>query len=158
MSLVNLGLQSVELMRQQTEEEYEAIINKCNNMEQLRHAAKSKPEVKEKLLDSIEPVKIMLSDIFTRLKWNKRTLEVHNSANENEIQEFWETVKEIDSTLVFDKRYRKCTLKDHPKLQDDKRYRKCTLKDHPKLQEVLSHCCQTWHYSFSTKKYGKPDC
>ena len=141
MSLVNLELQSVGLMRQQTEEEYEAIINKCNNMEQLRHAAKSKPEVKEKLLDSIEPVKIMLSDIFTQLKWNERTLEVHNSATENEIQEFWEIVKEIDSTLLF-----------------DKRYRKCTLKDHPKLQEFLSHCCQTRHYSFSIKKCGKPDC
>ena len=58
-------------MRQQTEEEFEAIISKCNSMEQLRQAAKRKPALKEKVLNSIESVKIMLSDIITRLQWNE---------------------------------------------------------------------------------------
>ena len=44
----NLGLRSVGLMRQQTDEESEAIISKCNNMEQLRQAAKRKPALEEK--------------------------------------------------------------------------------------------------------------
>ena len=141
MSVVNLGLQSVGLMRQQTDEEFEAIISKCNSMEQLRQAAKRKPALKEKVLDSIEPVKIMLSDIITRLQWNEIPLEVHSSATETEIREQWETVKEIDSTLVF-----------------DKKYRKGTLKEFPKVEEFISHCSQTRHYSFSVKKHRSSDC
>jgi len=39
MSVVNLGLQSVGLMRQQTDEKSEALISKCNSMEQLRQVA-----------------------------------------------------------------------------------------------------------------------
>jgi len=54
----------------------------------------------------------MLSDIIT---WNKVLLEVHSSATEIEIKELWEMVREIDSTLMFDKRYRKHALKEHPK-------------------------------------------
>ena len=84
-------------MWQQAAKEYEAIISKCNNMKQLRCAAKSKSEVKEKSLHSIEPVKISLLTFF-RLKWNYRTFEVHNSATENEIQVVWKIVKEIDPT------------------------------------------------------------
>jgi len=110
-------------------------------MGQLRSAAKSKPELKLKLFDSIEPVKIMLSDIITKLKWNGVPLEVQSSSTEIEIKELWETVMEIDSTLTFDKRYRKDALKEHTKLQD-----------------FITHCCKAKHYSFSIKKCGSPDC
>ena len=95
MSVVNLGLQSVGLMWQQTNEEFETIISKCNSMEQLRQAAKRNPALKEKVLDSIEPVKIMLTDIITRLQWNKIPIEVHSSATEIDIREVWKTVEEI---------------------------------------------------------------
>jgi len=87
MSVVNLGLQSVGLMKQQADEEFETIISKCNSTEQLRSAAKNKPELKLKLADSIEPAKITLLDIITRLKWNGVPLEVHNSTTEIEIKE-----------------------------------------------------------------------
>ena len=103
MSVDNLGLQSVGLMRRQTDEEFETIISKCNSMEQLRLAAKNKPELKEKLADSTEPVNIMLSDITTCLKWNEVPLAVQSSATEQEITELWEVIKEIDPTLEFDK-------------------------------------------------------
>ena len=103
MSVDNLGLQSVGLMRRQTDEEFETTISKCNGMEQLRLAAKNKPELKEKLADSTEPVNIMLSDITTCLKWNEVPLAVQSSATEQEITELWEVIKEIDPTLEFDK-------------------------------------------------------
>ena len=138
MSIVNLGLQSVGLMRQQIDEEFEEIISKCNSMDQLRQAAKRKSELEEKVLDSMEPVKIMLSDIITRLQWNGIPLEVHNSATKTQIREQWETVKEIDSTLLFDK--------------------STDLKEFPKVEEFIAHCSQPRHYSFSVKKCGDSDC
>lgn len=49
MSMVNLSLQSVGLMIQQTGKEFETIVSKCNSMQQLRQAAKSKLKLKQKL-------------------------------------------------------------------------------------------------------------
>ena len=94
-------------MRQQPDEECGALISKCNSMEQFRQAAKRSAGLQGKILDSIEPVKIMLSDIINRLQWNKVPLKVQSPATETQIRELWETVKEIDSTLVFDKKDRK---------------------------------------------------
>ena len=113
MSVVNLGLQSVGLMRQQTDEECEALITKCNSMEHLRQAAKRRPELQGKVLDSIVPIKIMLSDIINRLQWNKYHLKC-SPGTVTQIRELWQTVKEIDSTLVFHKKDRKDTLKEFP--------------------------------------------
>jgi len=66
---------------------------------------------------------------------------VQSPATETQIRELWVTVKEIDSTLVF---YRK--------------YKKGTLKEFPKVEEFISHCCQVRHYSISVKKCGKLNC
>ena len=67
MSIVNLGLQCVGMMRGKMSDEHEASISHCNNMSQLRQAAEKKPDVTQAILDSIEPVKILLTDILERL-------------------------------------------------------------------------------------------
>jgi len=74
-------------------------------MDQVREAAKNKPELKEKLVDSIETVEdYIVSDIITHLKWNEvPQLVVESSATEQEITELWKVIKENDTTLVFDK-------------------------------------------------------
>ena len=45
MSILNLGFQSIGLMRKQVEEKFESTISKCNNMKQLRAATEKKPEL-----------------------------------------------------------------------------------------------------------------
>jgi len=45
MSIVNLGLQSVGVMRKERSSEAEALLNKCNNMKQIRQLADSQPTI-----------------------------------------------------------------------------------------------------------------
>ena len=58
MSVVNLGLQCVGLMRSEINQEHEAMIANCNNMTQLRQVKERKPEIVSVVRDSIEPVEI----------------------------------------------------------------------------------------------------
>ena len=64
MAIVNLGLQCVGLMRGEMSSEHEIAVSRCNNLSQLRQLGEKKPEVVPAILDSVEPVKILLSDIF----------------------------------------------------------------------------------------------
>lgn len=67
MSLLNMGLQSVGLMRKEMSTENESIVSGCNSLVALRHAAEQNPHIRENCLDSFESVKILLSDVFDRL-------------------------------------------------------------------------------------------
>lgn len=63
MSIVNLGLQSVGVMRKKGSSEAEALLNKCDSMKQIRQSADSHPTIVEEIVDSLAPVKILLADI-----------------------------------------------------------------------------------------------
>lgn len=65
MSIVN---QCVGLMRQEMSGDHEAAIASCNSMSEVRQVNEKKPEIVPVVLDSIAPVKILLSDILKRLE------------------------------------------------------------------------------------------
>ena len=141
MSILNLGFQSIGLMRRQAEEDLELIISKCNNMKQMRAAAAKEPTLADAVRDSMEPVKILISDIICCLQLKGRSFEVFSAASELEIEELCNSLHAIDSTL---------SLGD--------KHRKVSLSSHPSLKAFLSHCCQEWHYSFCIKKCGDSTC
>ena len=141
MLVLNLGLQSIGLMRKQAEEDLESIILKCNNMKQMRAAAEKEPTLVGAVRDSVEPVKILISDIIRRLQLKGRPFEVFSAASELEIEEVWNSLHAIDSTL---------NLRD--------KHQKGSLSSHPSLKAFLSHCCQERHYSFCVKKCGHSTC
>lgn len=64
MSILNLALHSVGLMRAHMSPEYETVIKSCTTMKAIREAAELHPALREALLDSIEPVKALLSALF----------------------------------------------------------------------------------------------
>ncbi|CAB3995273.1 Hypothetical predicted protein [Paramuricea clavata] len=72
MSLLNIGLQSIGLMRKQMDDEFEAAVAKCKNMKQLRAAAEKNPTIKDGTLDSIAPVKLLMSCVFHRLSLKEK--------------------------------------------------------------------------------------
>ena len=57
MSLLNLGLQSVGLMRKQMDDAYESIVSGCNSISEVRKAAEKYPNIKGGTADSISAVK-----------------------------------------------------------------------------------------------------
>lgn len=65
MSILNLGLQCVGLECANMPEEFEVEVTKCNTLDNLRNWLKGK---ELEVQDSLSPVIILLSTIFTRLK------------------------------------------------------------------------------------------
>ena len=66
MSILNLGMQCVGLMRQEMSNEMENLINGCNSMEDIQEKAKTNNQLEKKLLASLESTKELLSNIFER--------------------------------------------------------------------------------------------
>ena len=69
MSILNLGLQCVGLMRKEMVDVDEAATSTCNSISQLRNLSLKKGEIVQSVLDSIEPVKELLSSIFRNLSY-----------------------------------------------------------------------------------------
>ena len=128
-------------MRKEGSGEVEALLNKCNNMKQIRQLVDSHPSIVEEVLDSLAPVKILLSDIIMRLELKGRPFGNYSAASQEDIESVWNSLHAVDSSLkVSDK---------HPK---------ASLKSHSAVEEFIKHCCQTRHYSFCIRKCGVSSC
>lgn len=137
MSIVNLGLQCVGIMRKEGSNDFERSVKNANNLEAVRKAtSKSKEEVRE----SLKPPLQFLRDITSRLKLKGESFILVESADDQEIEDFWEVLLLIEDSLQ----------------QSDSA--KAILSSRPKLKEFLEHCCQLRHYSFCIKKCGNDSC
>lgn len=67
----------------------------------------SKPEFKAAYLRSMQPVIDLLNNRFTRTKLKESPLSTYTGANESEIQEMFDEVLQIDTTLQADKLVKK---------------------------------------------------
>ena len=79
MSILNLGLQSIGLMRKQGSEQS---LKNCNNLTQIRAAVANDSTLASEISDSIERVKILLSDIFQCLYLKDKTIKMSPSATQ----------------------------------------------------------------------------
>jgi len=117
-----------------------SIISGCNSSAALCHAAERNPQIREACVDSIEPLKILLHDIFGRIGPKGKVINVFSSATEHEMAEFEKGLLEVDKTLTIGEKLKKGSLDDQ------------------NLKRFYDHCCQQRHYSFCIKKCGKLDC
>ena len=83
MSVVNLGFQSVGLMRAKLSEEFESSIHSCNSLKELRAACNSSENAIYKYL---EPTIDLLKCLLHRLQLKAELFETHDAAGENEIE------------------------------------------------------------------------
>ena len=86
MSLLNIGLQCVGLMRVKMSDEFESAVQNCNNLQQLRKAADVR---RDELSSSLKPTVDLLHDVFTRLELKGEPFEMYEAASDDEIEEFW---------------------------------------------------------------------
>ena len=97
MSIVNLGLQCVGVMRKEGSEVFERAIKYASNLKQLREATvQLKEQVKESMHQPID----LLTDITERLELKGQKFHCFESAAEDEICDFWEILKFIDPLLL----------------------------------------------------------
>ena len=119
----------------------EVEIAKCNSLAELRKLAEKKPGVAVAVKDSLSSVKVLLSNIFSCLKWNDKFICMFSSATSEDISEFWSAILAIDATL-----------------KEDGRYVQNNITHYPSVCEFISHCWQVEHYPFSILKCGKNAC
>ncbi|PKK64053.1 hypothetical protein RhiirC2_788029 [Rhizophagus irregularis] len=99
MSILNLGMQSIGLMRDELSNDLENLMKKCNSMEEIRTYSKDEPQLKNELINSLQaPINLM-------------------EATEEEIKDLWESLLEIEDSLNMDDRTKK-DIKDKAKLQE----------------------------------------
>ena len=140
MSVLNLGLQSVGLMRKEREHDVEQVLKNCNSLKQIRAAVQQQPSLASDIRDSIEPVKLLLSELFVRLSLKGKFIKMSTPATGEEMEELNEQLRNIDFVDLSNS------------------VKKSMLKNMPKLKEFMDHCCQIRHYSFCIKKCGQSDC
>ena len=134
MSVFNLGLQSVGLMCEKQNEDFEKAADKCKNMSELRAAADKCPEFKATVLDSIAPVKVLLTQLFERLQLKEESFKPITAASEEDIDAIWNLVQEVEPSLVRGESLRK----EH-------------LLHKEGLRKFIDHCCVRRHYIFVVK-------
>ena len=125
MSLLNLGLQCIGMMRREGSELFEREMSKFENMRALRKTGDKRKGFKSDLHDSVEPVKILLSDKFQRLQLKEKNVSCISPATDNEISEMWEELKCIDTECG-----------DPQSIKT-----KSAIAEKASLSQFFSHCC-----------------
>ena len=142
MSILNLGLQSVGIMRKETES-YEQQLKSANSLTAIRKLAEDDPAVEEEVIASVQPMIQMLEDIFTRLTLGEQHFQTFKAVSVDVLKEFVSILKRIDP--YFDP----LTILDSKK----------SLKNiSVELTLFMNKHCVERHYMFSIKKCGDVDC
>lgn len=102
MSILNLGMQCVGLMRQEMNVEMENLMSGCNSMEDIREKAKTNNQLEKELLASLNPTKELLSNIFECQSLKDEPFKVFKPATKLEMENFWESVHVIDDSITMD--------------------------------------------------------
>ena len=109
-------------------------------MEDIRKAASSNSGFQSSFIDSLQNTITLLTATLSRLNLKEKPLTLQAACSEEEIEQVWQNVLQIDSTLQKTDTQKRC------------------LKSRPALQSFMEHCCIERRYFFCIKKCGKEDC
>ena len=137
MSIVNLGLQCVGIMRSKLSDDFEDAIKNCNNLKECRASLSLMPS---RMDETLAPTIALLHDLMKRLELKDQHFEVFDAATADEIECFLEILLLVDSSLRVEDTTQKA------------------IKSKVQLKAFLDHCCEFHHYSFQVKKCGHPTC
>ena len=98
------------------------------------------PGLKEAVLDSVEPVKALISSLFMRLYLKDKGFRCFNAATTHETEGLFDYLHDIEPDLTTNHTNKECLSKLNS------------------LKQFMDHCCHIRKYVFSVKKCGKPDC
>ena len=121
MSIVNLGLQSVGLAREDMDEENEQLVAKTGLMKEICKLSQKHPGLKG-VVDSVARAKTWLSDVLAHFQKGEN-FHVFVPATQSDMDMCWSSVKCTDNTVTLF-------------------ITKATLPNHPNMQEFMDHCCR----------------
>ena len=132
MSILNLGLQGVGLMR--AESEFDDKLSKCSNTADVRKLAEKTPGLERAVLDSMQQPITLLETVTCRLYLKDRPFQIFHAATTQNIDDMWDNMQQVDDSLL-----RTDTTKK-------------LVKNKEKFQEFIKKHCVIRHYFFSVKK------
>ncbi len=100
MSLLNIGLQAVGVMRQKMPDNFEKVIYGCNSMKDIRAAAARQPGFEEAFRDCVQPAICLLMEVINRLKLKDELVQTQAPCTSQEIDDLWQCIHEVDSTVL----------------------------------------------------------
>ena len=142
MSLLNIGLQGMGVMRQETKTCNDYLKN-ANNLSPIRKLKETHPDIVVEVEDALRLTKNLMESVFGRISLKGNQLKTFDAASEEEIAKFAEVLKKIDED--FDISSITNTKKPLTKLSN-------------KMRLFLDGHCKERHYLFSIKKCGSNDC
>ena len=99
MSIVNLGLQSVGLMRKEMNSDAEKALKNCNSLKQIRSAGQL---YKQDVNLSMDQPIALLSDILSRLELKGKKFEVGGGCSESQEEAFWEILQQVEPSKKYE--------------------------------------------------------
>lgn len=99
MSLLNIGLQCIGLMRAKMSPEDEALLKKANSTSAVREAAVKAPALKQAVLESVRSTKQLVQDILERLQLHDKAVKTCPAATDTEMDELWSLMQDVDSRV-----------------------------------------------------------
>ncbi|PKY62399.1 hypothetical protein RhiirA4_488807, partial [Rhizophagus irregularis] len=140
MSIINLGLQGVAIMRDSMNADLEEIFKKADTLDEIRAAANKNIDLKNGLHNCILNIQQMLHSRTERLVLHENHFQHYDPANDQNIDDFFKIILEIDKSLNISE----TTAEILSKKKD--------------LQEFLKTHCRIRHYSFQIKKCNNINC
>ena len=92
MSIINIALQSVGMMRSKTQN-YEEELKSCKTTAAIRELGSKYPGVKVEVLDAVEPAKVLLYDLIKRLKLKDKPFSTFFAVTEKDMDDLWENCR-----------------------------------------------------------------
>ncbi len=98
---LNLGLQGVGVMRAETSMELQ--LKSTSSLKAVRHLAKKVPGLQLEVEDSIQPAKIVISDVFSRLQLKDKNFNIFHAATKKDMLKLGEQLTKLDESFVYSK-------------------------------------------------------
>lgn len=140
MSVLNLGLQSVGVMRHEMPRGFEKQISGINTMAYIRNKVMKDDGLKNEIDSCIKPVTDLLGSTLGRLSWKEKQIKIQEAASEVEIDALFDILKNLEPNF------------------DKQNMQHKHLKNYPVLQKFLETHCQRHHYLFTMKRCRDQDC
>ena len=102
MSVLNLALNGVSLSREEMSKEKEGLIKTPTNMKEMRAAAENNHDVKAVIKDSLQKPLSILNNQFSRLSLKGCQFQILPPTSDEQIQEQFLPIHEIDESIKVD--------------------------------------------------------
>ncbi|GBC32615.2 hypothetical protein GLOIN_2v1880501 [Rhizophagus irregularis DAOM 181602=DAOM 197198] len=166
MSILNLGLQSVGLMRAEMNDQSENLMSKCGTMNEIRKIAEENPNLKEDLITSLQVPIHLIRDVFSHQALKGEPFKTFPAASETEIERFWKTIQIVDDSEYMQEFLEHCCKSRHYFFSIKKcgestcticRPIRCSTEDFEQLHHLPDPVPgEDLHYISFEKLYGTP--